>query len=346
MGIESRYITRSIRSFYLKRVRGPLTYIAILVIVWIIFPMGSLLFPREVSDGSQISESFRNRQIYVRAKFGDLYFTGLRQFFLGRTTGYYYYTMWDGECYIILLDPITSEQGDPHISGLDTRVCITREGHIRSEIIARLAEQLEWKADAMSSSVSELVLSEPDAAGWKAWLLMVFYVGSAAYAVLMAILYFLYIAFPVLSPPVRRLSAYGKAKVLLAQAEEELSSLPQLATDDMYITQNFFIEVSTGGIALIPIDRIIWIYKYSTLHKLLWHHFSISYTLHITGEKRLYIHCPKNTKTDIDGIIDYLSEANHSILVGFSEENRRKVEVLQGEGEFARKIWAFLSRRV
>ena len=346
MGIESRYITRSIRSFYLKRVRSPLTYMAILVIVWIIFPMGSLLFPAQVTDGTQISESYRQRQIYVRADFRDLYFTGFRQYFLGRTTGYYYYTMWDGECYIILLDPVTSEQGDPHIGHLDTRVCIMREGHIRSEIIARLAEQLEWKADAMSSSMSELVLSEPDASGWKAVLLMVVYVGSALYALLTAILYFLYIIFPVLSPPVRRLSAYGKPGILLAQAEEELSSLPQLATDDMYITQNFFIEVSTDGIALIPIDRIVWIYKYSTLHKLLWHHFSISYTLYITGEKRLYIRCPKNTKTDIDGIIDYLSEANHSILVGFSEENRRKVEELSGEGELARKIWAFLSRRV
>ena len=30
-------------------------------------------------------------------------------------------------------------------------------------------------------------------------------------------------------------------------------------------------------------------------------------------------------KSDIDGIMDYLAEANHDILVGFSEENRLKV---------------------
>lgn len=43
------------------------------------------------------------------------------------------------------------------------------------------------------------------------------------------------------------------------------------------------------------------------------------------GNKHVYIHCPKNIKSDIDGIIDYLSEANHNILVGFSEENRQKI---------------------
>ena len=81
----------------------------------------------------------------------------------------------------------------------------------------------------------------------------------------------------------------------------------------------------------MPIKEILWIYKYSTLHKILWYHFSISYTLHISANKHLYIHCPKNTKSDIDGIIDYLAEANHDILVGFSEENRLKVQAVQGK---------------
>ena len=132
----------------------------------------------------------------------------------------------------------------------------------------------------------------------------------------------------------------------MAQAEEELATLPQLATEDMFITEHFFIETSNFGVAIVPISEILWIYKYSTLHKFLWHHFSISYTLHITAKKRRYIHCPKNIKSDIDGIMDYLAEANHNILVGFSEENRLKVEEIQGDMEFLKKFWKFLSKKV
>jgi hypothetical protein len=44
--------------------------------------------------------------------------------------------------------------------------------------------------------------------------------------------------------------------------------------------------------------------------------------------------------------MDYLSEANHNIYVGFSEENRRRIEARQGDLIFLRKIWAFLSRKV
>ena len=116
---------------------------------------------------------------------------------------------------------------------------------------------------------------------------------------------------------------FGRPRQILAQAEEELSTLPQLATEDIFITEHYFIETSDYGVAVVPISQIIWIYKYSTLHKFLWIHFAISYTLHISAGKHQYIRCPKNTKSDIDGIMDYLAEANHDILVGFTEENRR-----------------------
>ena len=41
---------------------------------------------------------------------------------------------------------------------------------------------------------------------------------------------------------------------------------------------------------------------------------------------RQTIHCPKNAKSDIDGVIDYLSEANPDILVGFTERNRLRMQ--------------------
>ena len=60
----------------------------------------------------------------------------------------------------------------------------------------------------------------------------------------------------------------------------------------------------------------------------------------------LYIQCPKNIKSDIDGIMDYLAEANHNILVGFSEANRLKVQEIQGTPMHFEKFIAFLKKRV
>ena len=180
----------------------------------------------------------------------------------------------------------------------------------------------------------------------KVYIAAFLYILFAIYSVACIIIFSVYIAFPVLSLPIQKTRAYGKPAEILAEAEEELATLPQLATEDMFITEHYFIETSSYGVAIVPIDAIIWIYKYSTMHKFLWHHFSITYTLHITAGKRHYIKCPKNIKSDIDGIMDYLAEANHNILVGFSEENRLKVEEIQNDFDIIRKISGFLSKRV
>ena len=149
-----------------------------------------------------------------------------------------------------------------------------------------------------------------------------------------------------MSPCCQNLVIFGSPKEILAEAEEELATLPQLATEDMFITEHYFIVTSPLGNAIVPIQEILWIYKHSTLHKFLWYHFSISYTLHITAKKHFYIRCPKNIKSDIDGIIDYLAEANHDILVGFSEKNRLKVQADQGKPFHIEKIAALLRRKV
>ena len=97
------------------------------------------------------------------------------------------------------------------------------------------------------------------------------YFPTGAYALIRLLLYILYICIPVFCPACRRLGRFGKPSVLLAQAETELATLPQLATEDMFITEHYFIVLANYGVAVIPIAEMVWIYKYSTLHKLLWY---------------------------------------------------------------------------
>ncbi len=115
----------------------------------------------------------------------------------------------------------------------------------------------------------------------------------------------------------------------------------------MFITEHYFIMTSPYGNAIVPIQEILWIYKHSTLHK----NALVSFQhllYHAYYRKQTYV-CKlseKNTKSDIDGIMDYLAEANHNILVGFNEENRLKVQAVQGKPFHIEKFYALLRRRV
>ena len=340
------YITRNIRAFYKRRLFSPILYLLILLVLWFVFPLGEMLSPLTLKNAGQIEGVYEAKKEYVTATFEDLTFTGYTTTRFGLTNGYWYYGTKDEVCYIVLLTPFTCEEGNPSIEKLTTTCRIVNHPNLYDTLLNELSADLEWTADGMANQLPDVFYSEPDYNPLTNTILFLTYFGTLLYALISLIRYIIYIFFPHLAPTCQNLIVFGNPKKQLKEAEEELATLPQLATEDMFITEHYFIMTSPYGNAIVPIQEILWIYKYSTLHKFLWYHFSISYTLHISANKHMYIQCPKNLKSDIDGIIDYLSEANHDILVGFTEENRLKVEAKQGKPFHIEKWAAVLNKKI
>ena len=340
------YISNHIKSLYRHKLFSPILYMILLIVLWIIFPIGTILSPKVINEKTSLDKLYKENDRYVSITLTDLKFTGYTQEVLGQTHGYYYYTIQDGCCNIVLLSPKTSEDGLPNINKVTVHAKIQTATKSYHTLLSKIAADLNWTDSGIYGESSSYYISEPGFRyGFSIFLILLF-ACSGLYAIFSIICYFVYIHFPWLSPPCQQLARFGSPKTLLMQAEEELATLPQLATEDMFITEHFFIEISTDGIAFVPIQEIIWLYKHSTLHKFFWYHFSISYTLCISAKKHLYIQCPKNLKSDIDGIIDYLAEANHDILVGFNEKNRLKVQEIQGTPLQFEKFIALLKKRL
>ncbi len=339
------YISKNIKAFYRRRLMPPILYLALLLVLWFSFPLPDMLHPTLIHSTDSFRTTFETKSRYVQATFTDLKFSGYLNEQYGQTVGYYYYTVRDGQCVIVLLSPRTCEEGLPFIDSLTVVGRLVRGRTAYQTLLDLLANDLDWTSDGITNQMPKYYFSEPDYHLTTTVLLFLCYFGTLAYAVVFLILCLLFIRFPALSPACQSLAVFGHPGRMLEQAEEELATLPQLATEDMFITEHYFIMTSPLGNAIVPIDEILWIYKHSTLHKFLWYHFSISYTMHIVADQHLHIQCPKNTKSDIDGIIDYLAEANHSILVGFNEENRLKVQTVQGKPFHMERIHALLFGR-
>ncbi len=342
------YISRNIKNLYRKRLIAPLLYLILSGILWVTLPVFSVLFPAKLSDISDMGNMHAQKDVFVSSTLKNLRFTGHTRTRFNRTAGYFYYLDNPNkkECCIVLLSPTTCEQGLPEIDEITIRGKILSADESYDTLLANLAADLSWTSSGIRSKVNTYYLSEPDFKYGLGIFLFSALAGSTIFALVSLILCILFILRPDFSPPCQKLGYFGKPAKLLAQAEEELATLPQLATEDMFITEHFFIETSKYGIAIVPIQEIVWIYKHSTLHKLFWYHFSISYTLNITANKHVYIQCPKNIKSDIDGIMDYLAEANHNILVGFSEENRQKIHSIQGDPFHFERIIDVLKKRI
>lgn len=344
--ISQHYITDNIRKCYKKRLWLPCILLVLFCALWILFPIKELMFPPLVKQGDDLSHLTGIHSSSVEVTLDHLYFTGYTSSMFGRSNGYYYYTIWDGKCIIVLLSPKTCQEGLSTMDDVTIHASIKEPARSIDQLLFNLSADMNWTSDGLLHQMEAYYLDEKSIAGTTTTLFLVLYLGCLIYTVCYALMCLLWSLLPRFSPPVLNLYRFGDGYKLLKQAEQELSTLPQLATEDMFITENFFIEVSLDGVAIVPIQEIIWIYKHSTLHKVLWYHFVISYTLHITGSHHFYIRCPKNIKSDIDGIMDYLSEANHDILVGFNEENRLKVRKIQNRSLQFEAIFEFLKRRI
>lgn len=340
------YITRNIRAFYKRRLYSPIIYLVILFVLWLIFPIGEMISPIRLVNAGEIESIYDAKKEYVTVTFENLTFTGYTTKRFGLTNGYWYYGEKDNTCYIALLTPHTCEEGLPTIESITANCRIVNHPKLYEQLLTSLSTDLEWTIEGLENQLPPIYYSEPDYNPMTNTLLFLVYFGTLIYTLISLSRYTLYIYKPHLAPACQNLIVFGNPKKQLEEAEEELATLPQLATEDMFITEHYFIMTSPYGNAIVPIQEIQWIYKYSTLHKFLWYHFSISYTLHISANKHMYIQCPKNIKSDIDGIIDYLSEANHNILVGFTEENRLKVEATQGKPFHIEKWAALLNKRI
>ena len=324
----------------------PAFYLLLLLTSWNIFSLSEVFFPPKIVKNVTLESLAKEKIPYINTTLHNLYFTGYTRTFWGNTTGYYYYTVSNQECFFVLLTPDSCEEGLPSIKELNVSAKLIRGGDTYTSLLNNVANDLNWTINGIKSKVSPYHLSEADFNPMGNTILFYFMAITGIYAIISIMRSLTFIKKPILSPPCQDLKLFGDPKELLALAEEELATLPQLATEDIFITEHFFIFTSLYGNAIIPIDEILWIYKYSTLNKFLWHHFSISYTLHITANKRLYLQCPKNIKSDIDGIMDYLAEANHDILVGFNEKNRLKVQEIQGVPFDLEKLVQFLKKRI
>ena len=71
------YISKNIQAFYRRRLFSPMIYLVLLAVLWIVFPLGAMLRPAQLSDNTKIADAYKDHHRYVRMTFTDLKFSGV-----------------------------------------------------------------------------------------------------------------------------------------------------------------------------------------------------------------------------------------------------------------------------
>ena len=327
------FIQDNIRAFYRMRIICPIILIVVLVALSVATPVKTMFKPREAQRGASLEQLYEDNDTYLNVALDDLNFTGYTNESMGNVRGYYYYAKWGKKYVIVLVSPNSCQQGISHMDRYEARVKIEPEPKAFDKLFPLLAMDLKWNSSGISDHMESCLLSEPSAHGFAVYASLLVYAVAFIYGVVNFIAYLVYMINPLLSPFCRTLGKKKEAKERMEQAEEELSQRPQLASEDVFITENFFVEASETEFCIVPLKEIIWIYRHAGLHFIFGKVRPVQEALYVITKTQGPFKCVALRQEDIDGVIDYLSEANKEILIGYTEENRIKAEQIKKEAK-------------
>lgn len=305
------------------------TVVLIMIIIFCInVPVTDVLRPLPVKSISDLANVYSGDITYVNITADNLYDTGVTYIRNGKTAGHYYYILDNNYCYIFLLsskhinDYIHKNGADISVlNDINIRAAIINSPKMLKSVIEHISRELSWTYTGISENTAEYIISEPDYPYLKN--VIIFYI--ILFLTIMSAVFIIYsvvcICCPYLYKNVYKLHRYGNVKMHMRKAEKELNEKILFRKKDIFITENYIMDFSAGDFKIMPVNKIVWVYKFSSYHRIIrYKNRKITYTLCLYGEHNVSLISPYRLKTDADRILSYLSLYYPDILFGYSRE--------------------------
>lgn len=330
--MKKNILARYIRFFYIKRMIPLFLLFLFVAFLWMYYPFHQIFFPKDAKNTEDIISFYDEDKIYIKITTPTLYYTGYDYVKHGLVGGSYYYTFIDDKCVIFLLDKGTAGNGALELMNKTTTGKLVKGTYAYKDLLKNLSGDLKWTYKGLKSTTLPIVISEAEYYKTESYLLFAFLCILTIFLSVGVIRSILYVIQPVWSPACLHLRKNRASKELLTKASDEFINQQELSLNTMFITRHYFIELSRYGIAIIPLDRILWVYKHSILSRFLWFRTKLTYTLRIITNHG-FTDCPWQCKEDADAVISYLKNCNPDLLVGFSLGNKREVKARKKENQ-------------
>lgn len=311
-------ITNKIRTACGNKLGVPLFLCAIMMIIFILCPFISVFHPDTVNDIHKVT----SQDGYVKIKAKKLYYTGYNLEKSGGSLYGYYYSIKDGKSVFAII-PI---EGVPQkvIKNYEFKARITKPNRAFKKMLESYMNDLNWNVDSFSKVNADFILSNadyyPSFYMVLLWIVLVIFLISIKKSVSRLIA----IANPYIYPVC---SFIGKKeqKALIDDAQYELDSENYIQINDMYITENYFIDLGKTKVSIIPLDEIVWCYRMGEISlnpKDTAPEFSICFMI-LTGS---VITAKHKSSDEALELINAIRATGYEIIIGHSESKQKEAK--------------------
>ena len=316
-------IYNSIKSACLRSLRLPAVIITICIGILIACPFLDVFHPTEVDDIYR----FKKEEAYVSTTVPTLYYTGYDLVgFPGRKYGYYY-SLEKDQCVFVII-PI-SDTPKETLSNYYFKAKVKPFDNSFLEMIDSFSKDLNWDKASLLNVTKTYILS--NSSYHPIFYMILFWI--ILIVLLSSLKNFIQALIGFINPnyyPVCSFLGKTVQQELLTEAQEELSDSVYIQINEMYITENYFIDLGREKISVIPLSDIIWCYRLGSLslsprnHE---HNYSINFTI----RSGAMISIPDKTSDEALELINAIRATEYDIIIGHSEAKKRlaKKRVIQ-----------------
>lgn len=291
-------------------------------------PLHSILNPIHADKFSDIEAAYLRGDNYVNLTIDTLYDSGLEYIRNGKLAGRYYYAFENNICHFVLISAANLEKYSPKdgsdlsvLTDFKVKARITEDSSSLHDIIEYLSHDFSWTYSGMSNNTSKYLISEPDYPHVKVCIILAVLLVLASVTVLSLLYSLLCICCPYFYKSIIKLRHYGKIREQIRQVNMELKDTFFLNDEHFIITKSYLIICLADTFQIIPLNQIIWAYKFSSYHPLKYRNRKITYTLCIYGRHNVSLISPHHSKLNADRLLEYLRINYPDILIGYSREH-------------------------
>lgn len=324
--MSDRTLINIIRKVNLPKLIFPILLIITLVLITLFGPLKSFIIREKINSPDQISSAYHDKKIFVTVSLNDLYYTGINYSNKHKVKGCYYYCLYNDNCYYILISSRTlgltsnTDSPPPHIDSFKHSVLLKQNQEEIGQLTELMSKQLNWTSKALNMITSKIIMDEHHISIGREYHLLTIMIIILLTSIIHIIVVIRILINPARSRAVKRLIKLNKTTDIFSIAKAEYEDCKMTAPGIM-LTSNFYIAYDRQNIFIVPLENIVWAYKYSYLN-----HFSlhkkISYSLCIVTDQKKRYTVHNKPKNGVDLVLNQLQTRFPEIMIGYKNENK------------------------
>ena len=309
-------ILNQIKNICVKKIKLPVFIIIITTCIFLICPFISVFNPTEKTDIFKVQKSDK----YVNVTGKKLYYTGYK---LDRAFGHtygYYYALSNNKCVFVVV-PIDGTAKSV-LKNCNFKGKVSSYDRSFKKMIQSFSTDLNWDNDSLLNISSDFIISNADYHPYSYALL--FWITTVVFLFALKVIIESIIC-------IKKPYNYGvctfigknEQKYIIDNAQLELNSENYIQINDMYITENYFIDFGKSSIVIIPLCEIVWCYRvgeFSLNPKDTVHDFSICFMIYTES----IVKAKHKTSDEALELLNAIRATEYDIIIGHSDSKRRE----------------------